>query len=377
MSTREDDVSRRVERLESLLNRVRSNAALFAQQRSSGAAARPSATTSPHDERDIRVTSRPAGLAPRAAHTPGQPSSASPSARASSPVSFKPPRSAEMPDVELESIPPSDSAELPSVEQTNTDWLGATTDAAYEPDALRQADSHRTLAETPAAKSGESARAPEAESRAEVEELDLPELESDPSQALSDVPPPAIGAVVNLDEGRRLPLELAEHEDAVPAKALTPSDPGDSVEPDEEGLEAELPRNSYTGFDSSLSAPPSAREELAAHDLAGRRRFSSVPVSEQTFEAPDDLPPVLSNPPTGGVPSVPGATRQTQIIGSHTAATDTAATDTAATDTAAFALEQQPALNAQPAVFEGAPIRPEAPTFLELLDRSLNLSVRR
>src|SRR5690606_11656690 len=101
----------------------------------------------------------------------------------------------------------------------------------------------------------------------EVEELALPDLEMDSERALSDVPPPAIGATVALDEGAEIPLELEEPRDSLAAAHVAPAS---SVPPEEEALEVELPRNSYTGFDSSLSAPPSARADLAAHDRGGR-----------------------------------------------------------------------------------------------------------
>ena len=409
----EIETGARVGRLEALLQRVRANASRLAEQRL-GQAAPPLVAAGTDARRTPERFSEPAISEPaisepamsepamsepvRATYSPPLPSSlpplssasvspssvSGPASSASAPPAFASARPSSIPaaqresypasddlleDVGLESLPPTSVEELPSDERTNTDWLGGTTtNPPYEPDALPRSDTHRTLAETPAAKSGDSARAPEART---TDPFMAPDLETDQERALSDVPPPAIGATVALDEGAAVPLELDEPRQSIsPSPSLAP----ESAVTDEESLEAELPRTSYTGFDASLSAPPSAQQELQARDRAQTERFASVPVSQDSGfarRAEDDLPPVLTQPPlvpaSIEAPSVPGGARQTQIVGSHTATTGGAS----------LSLEHQPAPDALPATFLGAAPESRPATFLELLDRSLSLTVRR
>lgn len=320
-------------------------------------------------------------------------------------------------DADLPTLPPSrdDDFEDPSAEHTKPLWLGLDNDTGTlhrgGGNTDRPGDSHRTLAETPAAKvsdtlgvsTDEAAAAPEpvvdlsAQRPSEVaedgsldiaafdrgfgeeeyldtnppisghrpssrdleltveHELGAEELEQelevspthldDPESRISDAPPSVIGATITLPEdSSAVALELLEP----PPSATSRSQPSPRDE-----LEAELPRTSFRAeYDASLSAPPSALEDLRAHDRAeherklaeGRasvaaERVSIAPLSE------DDLPPVLSSRP---------ASPSGQVN----------------------ALLYKPEPGAVPVVYEGTRPALRGLTFLELLDASLAITPR-
>lgn len=325
-------------------------------------------------------------------------------------------------DSDLPTLPPSrdDDFEDPSAEHTKPLWLGLNNDpGTLSKDggsADKPGDSHRTLAETPAAKvsdtlefstheaeaatsepliqepaqppneitedggldiaafdrgfgeeeyidtnppiSGHRPSSRDLDLTAEHElaeeggeqELEVLPTDFDASEArLSDAPPSVIGATITLPEdSSAMALELVEHPpSAAPSSETSPRDE----------LEAELPRTSFRAeYDASLAPPPSALEDLRAHDRAEQERRSAesrASFATERMSIPplqdDDLPPVLSSRPAS--PSAqPGAQ--------------------------ANAVVYKPEPGIEPAVYEGARPALRSLAFLELLDASLAITPR-
>jgi hypothetical protein len=320
---------------------------------------------------------------------------------------------------DVPTLPPSrdDDIQDPDAEHTKPLWLGLNNGAGtfqgeggYE---SRPGDSHRTLAETPAAKvfdtSGEfstfdeasresvaltsedslgghrelsppdvevdvaafdnggigeeehldtsppisghraSTRSPElliAESLSPEDleqELELGATHVDDSGGrISDAPPSVIGATITLpDESSAVSLELLE-----PPPSSFNANQGGAGGDD---LEADLPRTSFRAeYDASLSSPPSAVDDLRAHEerrtLEQRtsRQPERVAISQRSE---DDLPPVLSSRPAAPVGQ-------------------------------ANSVVYSPRADATGAVFEGERAPLPSMAFLALLDTSLSISVR-
>ncbi len=135
-----------------------------------------------------------------------------------------------------------------------------------------------------------------------------------------------LGATIDLDgQPTAEDLELAERAPSAPSA------------PDD--FEAELPAAEFAGgYDASLSAPPNAREELAAHDMAERRRAERM---SGPAAAPGTAPP----PSSGAEPLHPGSI-----------------------------VPRPPAtLSASAAIYESTPVRSRSAGFLDRLDASLSL----
>jgi hypothetical protein len=291
---------------------------------------------------------------------------------------------------DLPTLPPSrdDDFQDSQAEHTKPLWLGlnegTATFGSEATDSSRVGDSHRTLAETPAAKvydppdeqggvdidvdagfgeeehldtsppiSGDRASSHGAELSVVTDgsddleqELEVSPADVDQSGArISDAPPSVIGATITLpEESSAVSLELLE----APPSSRSGYEPAY-----EDELEAELPRNSFrAGYDASLSAPPGAAEDLRARDFAEQQRrdmddrLSRAPERVEVGRvAEDDLPPVLSLRPA----SPSGSVR---------------------------AVGYAPAPEAVGAVFEGS--RPELRSlaFLDLLDASLAITTK-
>lgn len=210
-----------------------------------------------------------------------------------------------------------------------------------------------------------------------------PDFDEDRDGPVSDAPASALGATISLPEedgAAAMELELAEPPPSS-MRLVTPAPPQDGGP--EEALEADLPRTSYrAAYDASLSAPPHARDELAAHDQGVRDRASSNPVpygatpetgvSQRPIASQrpashgpgqdQDLPPVLSSPP--------------QAASSMRPEREGAPTSAAEVQHAAGAYVRfAPPLGAQSPEFVGEYQKPELLSFAALLDSSLSIDV--
>jgi hypothetical protein len=167
-------------------------------------------------------------------------------------------------------------------------------------------------------------------------------LVDDSGGRISDAPPSVLGATITLpEESSDVALELLEP----PLSSFRPPATSD------DGLEAELPRTSFRAeYDASLSAPPSAAEDLRAHDAGQERKALEQRTSRSPERvavgqvADDDLPPVLSSRPAA--PSGVGSVMYT------------------------------PEAGVVPATFEGSRPALRGLAFLELLDASLAIEAR-
>jgi hypothetical protein len=216
-------------------------------------------------------------------------------------------------------------------------------------------------------------------------ELAESSFDEDRESRISDAPASTLGATITLpDEGAEaVELELAEPPPSS-MRLLSPSSEQPPA-PDSE-LEVDLPRTSYrAAYDDTLSVPPGARGELAAHDESARQRTPSKPAAEPASPQPsvsystpssarslpeDDLPAVLSSRPQ---PSVSAAA---QGDGTSPLATPSGVLGTAQMNTGvSMSVQFVPPLGAQPPEFVGERTKPQDSSFLGLLDASLSLDV--
>lgn len=200
-------------------------------------------------------------------------------------------------------------------------------------------------------------------------------FEEDRDSRISDAPASALGATINLpdEEAESLALELAEPPPSS-MRLVTPA-----PEPHEEELEADLPRHSHrAAYDDTLSVPPEAREELAAHDQGVRETRSiapaldAEPLPSKRSDVDSEIPAVLS-----GRPAVPSMIPDS--VPPVSAPRVSTATEAGLTAEAPFAaqttLEFTPPVGAPLPEFVGEFPKPQDLSFLALLDASLTLDL--
>jgi hypothetical protein len=195
---------------------------------------------------------------------------------------------------------------------------------------------------------------------------------------ISDAPASALGGTINLpeEEAESVELELAEPPPSS-TRLVTPPPAAD------EELEADLPRPSHrAAYDHTLSVPPEAREELAAHDQGVREARSMAPardaepLSTSTRRDVDsEIPAVLSARPA--VPSASPVSAQQVGTQSVSAPTDKAEPTSTTEEplVAQATVEFRPPVGAPLPEFVGEFPKPQDLSFLALLDASLTLDV--
>jgi hypothetical protein len=290
-----------VDKLNALLARIQKNAALLASQRAAGG--QPSlldATVDPDMlEDDLLVTIPPSvadSLPPESFADPGHTPSEPPQLDALG--DFDSPHSADLPAEFRKSTPPMDEIEAPPISTQqergdgaeDMDGLGVSlgfsrsgrpSDDGDDSDAEEEAIS--AVARTPPPESGP--------------QISIPPKDAAPLETHTSAPParapnskPTIeqlGSTIEFEDGQsgedRLSRELELEEGA-------PSRPSPSDE-----FEEELPRAEFSGrYDSSLAPPPTAREELAAHDQAERERSERLSLAPSAARVTSEPPGALA-----------------------------------------------------------------------------------